>query len=214
MDIGHTDGMEKRIAQALAAYPDDEDLRRVVTGLPTQYRKSRTLQGHTARGAKMCAAINALYYDDPDEAYRLFHEFVPGAEEGVQFTPRIDIEYGMSLFIGRNTFLNKDFMICSGGIVSIGHDCLIGPRCTINTPNHAFDVANRLDGWEHALPVAIGDNVWFGACVTVCPGASVGDNTIVGAGSVVTGEIGPNVIAAGNPCRVIKPLPAADPFFA
>ncbi|EFA22636.1 sugar O-acetyltransferase [Bifidobacterium gallicum] len=206
--------MDARVEEALRNYPDDDDLRRLFEGEPTQYRKSMTLPRHVAEAARMCSRINAVYYDNPDEAYRLFHEFVPGAGEGVQFTPRFEIEYGMALTIGRGTFLNKDFMICGGGLVTIGEDCLIGPRCTINTPNHALDVHNRLDGWEHALPVVIGNNVWFGSNVTVCPGASVGDNTIIGAGSVVVGDIPANTIAAGNPCNIIRPLPEIDPFFA
>ncbi|NEG69529.1 sugar O-acetyltransferase [Bifidobacterium choloepi] len=202
------------IERALADYPGDEDLRKLFAGEATQYRKSTTLPGHVADAARSCAEINRLYYTDPDEAYRLFHELVPGAEDGVQITPQFEIEYGMALFIGANTFLNKDFMICGGGIVTIGHDCLIGPRCTINTPNHALDAANRLDGWEHALPVTIGSNVWFGACVTVCPGVTIGDNTIIGAGSVVCHDIPADSIAVGNPCHVIRPLPDVDPFFA
>ncbi len=121
---------------------------------------------------RTCATINRIFFDDPDEAYRLFHEFVPDAGEGVQFTPPFNVDYGIGLTIGRGTFLNKDFMVCGGGYVTLGEDCLIGPRCTIATPNHALDAATRLAGWEHASPVTIGDNVWFGANVTVTPVAS------------------------------------------
>lgn len=211
MDINEQ--RQAAVEQALRAYPDDDDLRRLFSGEPTQYRKSKTLHGHVQRGVQMSNEINRLYYTDPEEAYRLFHELVPGAEEHVEITAPFRIEYGMALFIGHDTFINNDFMIVGGGIVTLGAHCLIGPRCTINTPNHAFDIRMRLAGWEHALPVTIGDNVWFGSNVTVCPGVTVGDNTIIGAGSVITKDIPANVIAAGNPCRVIKPLPDHDPAY-
>ena len=135
----------------------DEDLTRLFAGKPTQYRKSKSLPKFTGEAMRTCATINRIFFDDPDEAYRLFHELVPDAGEGVQFTPPFNVDYGIGLTIGRGTFLNKDFMVCGGGYVTLGEDCLIGPRCTIATPNHALDAATRLAGWEHASPVTIGD---------------------------------------------------------
>ena len=125
----------------------DEDLTRLFAGKPTQYRKSKSLPKFTGEAMRTCATINRIFFDDPDEAYRLFHELVPDAGEGVQFTPPFNVDYGIGLTIGRGTFLNKDFMVCGGGYVTLGEDCLIGPRCTIATPNHALDAATRLAGW-------------------------------------------------------------------
>ena len=167
----------------------DEDLTRLFAGKPTQYRKSKSLPKFTGEAMRTCATINRIFFDDPDEAYRL-------------------------LTIGRGTFLNKDFMVCGGGYVTLGENCLIGPRCTIATPNHALDAATRLAGWEHASPVTIGDNVWFGANVTVTPGVTIGSNSIIGAGSVVTRDIPANSIAVGNPAHVIREIPERDPAFA
>ena len=169
----------------------DEDLTRLFAGKPTQYRKSKSLPKFTGEAMRTCATINRIFFDDPDEAYRLFHELVPDAGEGVQFTPPFNVDYGIGLTIGRGTFLNKDFMVCGGGYVTLGEDCLIGPRCTIATPNHALDAATRLAGWEHASPV-----------------------TIIGAGSVVTRDIPANSIAVGNPAHVIREIPERDPAFA
>ena len=177
----------------------DEDLTRLFAGKPTQYRKSKSLPKFTGEAMRTCATINRIFFDDPDEAYRLFHELVPDAGEGVQFTPPFNVDYGIGLTIGRGTFLK---------------DCLIGPRCTIATPNHALDAATRLAGWEHASPVTIGDNVWFGANVTVTPGVTIGSNSIIGAGSVVTRDIPANSIAVGNPAHVIREIPERDPAFA
>ncbi|MBW3083476.1 sugar O-acetyltransferase [Bifidobacterium phasiani] len=192
----------------------DEDVRRLFEGRPMQYRKSRSLPDLTWQAQSTCARINRIFFDEPDEAQRLFRELVPGAGEGVEFRPPINLDYGIGLSIGERTFINKDFLIVGGGYIEIGHDCLIGPRCTICTPNHALDAEARLDGWEHTIPVRIGSNVWLGANVTICPGASIGDNSIIGAGSVVVGDIPADSIAVGNPCRVIRALPDADPAFA
>ncbi|EEG71590.1 bacterial transferase hexapeptide repeat protein [Bifidobacterium pseudocatenulatum DSM 20438 = JCM 1200 = LMG 10505] len=204
-------GMTKETETQIAS---DEDLTRLFAGKPTQYRKSKSLPKFTGEAMRTCATINRIFFDDPDEAYRLFHELVPDAGEGVQFTPPFNVDYGIGLTIGRGTFLNKDFMVCGGGYVTLGEDCLIGPRCTIATPNHALDAATRLAGWEHASPVTIGDNVWFGANVTVTPGVTIGSNSIIGAGSVVTRDIPANSIAVGNPAHVIREIPERDPAFA
>ena len=96
----------------------------------------------------------------------------------------------------------------AGGPISIGSDCLIGPRVSIYTPNHAIAAKPRLEGWQHNEDVVIGDNVWLGGNVVVCPGVTIGDNTIIGAGSVVTHDIPADSIAVGNPCRVIGEVPA------
>ena len=184
----------------------DEDLRRMVAGDWMRYRASPALQALTREANATCAAINRIYYDDAEEAMRLFHGLVPGAGAGIDFRPPIRIDYGARLLIGDRTFINADFMVIGGGAVTIGADCLIGPRCGIYTPNHAEDIARRLDGWELPKPVTIGNNVWIGGSVTITPGVTIGDNSIVGAGSVVTRDVPAGVVAAGNPCRVIRPL--------
>lgn len=195
---------DERLATLLET---DEDLQRLVAGDWVRYRTSPALQELTWEAHSTCATINRIYYDDPAEAQRLFFALVPGAGVGIDFRPPISIDYGMRLVIGDRTFLNADFLVIGGGSVTIGADCLIGPRCSIYTPNHAQDVARRLDGWELPEPVVIGDNVWLGGSVTITPGVTIGDNSVVGAGSVVTKDIPPNVIAVGNPCRPIGPLP-------
>lgn len=184
----------------------DEDLRRLVAGDWIRYRTSPALQELSWDAHSTCAKINRIFYDDPAEARRLFRELVPGAGEDIDFRPPLSIDYGMRLVIGDRTFINADFLVIGGGQVTIGADCLIGPRCGIYTPNHAQDIARRLDGWELPEPVAIGDNVWLGGSVTVTPGVTIGDHSIVGAGSVVTKDIPSGVVAVGNPCRPIRSI--------
>ena len=198
--------IDERTAALLAT---DEDLQRLLKGDWIRYRTSPALQELSWRAHSICATINRIYYDDPAEAQRLFHELIPGAGEGIDFRPPISIDYGMRLVIGDRTFINADFLIIGGGLVTIGADCLIGPRCAVYTPNHAEDVARRLGGWELPEPVTIGDNVWLGGSVTITPGVTIGDDSIVGAGSVVTRNIPPGVVAVGNPCRPVRPIAAA-----
>ncbi|AYG05322.1 sugar O-acetyltransferase [Gryllotalpicola protaetiae] len=175
-----------------------------------RYRTSPALQELSWKAHATCATINRTFYEAPDEAQRLFHELVPGAGAGVDFRPPISIDYGFRLTIGDRTFINADFLIIGGGAVTIGADCLIGPRCGIYTPNHAEGIEGRLGGWELPEPVTIGDNVWLGGSVTIMPGVTIGDNSIIGAGSVVTRDVPSGVVAVGNPCRVIRPIAESD----
>lgn len=115
---------------------------------------SRVADASRAHGGAQstCARINRIFFDDPDEAQRLFAELVPGAGSGIDFRPPINLDYGIGLTIGDRTFINKDFLVVGGGRVTIGPDCLIGPRCSIYTPNHAEHVERRRAGWERARP--------------------------------------------------------------
>lgn len=199
-----TQNRSERFEELLA---EDEDLQRLVAHDWIRYRTSPALQELTFDAHATCATINRIYYDDQAEAERLFHELIPGAGTGVDFRPPVMIDYGARLVIGDRTFINADFLVIGGGLVTIGSDCLIGPRCGIYTPNHARDIPRRLAGWELPEPVAIGNNVWLGGSVTITPGVTIGDNSIIGAGSVVTKDVPANVIAVGNPCRVVGPIP-------
>ncbi|WP_041583359.1 sugar O-acetyltransferase [Xylanimonas cellulosilytica] len=187
----------------------DEDVRSLLAGGWIRYRTSPGLQDLSWEAHTVCARIGQLYYDDPDEARRLFRTLVPGAGEGIDFRPPLSIDYGERLVIGDRTFINADFLIIGGGLVTIGADTLIGPRCAIYTPNHAEDTTSRLEGWELPEPVTIGSNVWLGGSVTITPGVTIGNNAIIGAGSVVTHDIPADVIAVGNPCRPLREITTA-----
>ena len=194
-------------ATALSALAEqDEDLRSLLSGGWLRYRTSPALQQLTEEAHATCARIAELFHVDRDEARRLFHRLVPAAQEGIDFRPPLSIDYGDRLVIGARTFINADFMVIGGGLVTIGADCLIGPRCSIYTPNHAEDVTRRLEGWELPEPVTIGSNVWIGGSVTLTPGVTIGDDTIIGAGSVVTRDIPAGVVAVGNPCRPVREI--------
>lgn len=113
-------------------------------------------------------------------------------------------DYGKQIRVGRRFFANFNFTVLDEAPVTIGDDCFIGPNVSIYTACHDTDPVERNSRHEWAEPVTIGDSVWIGGNVTILPGVSIGDNVTIGAGSVVTKDIPDNVIAAGNPCRVIR----------
>ena len=115
-------------------------------------------------------------------------------------------DYGKQISLGRRFFANFNLTILDEAPVTIGDDCFIGPNVSIYTACHSTDPDERNSRREWALPVTIGDSVWIGGSVTILPGVTIGSGTTIGAGSVVTHDIPDHVVAAGNPCRVIKKL--------
>jgi maltose O-acetyltransferase len=129
-------------------------------------------------------------------------------EEAVLMPP-FRCDYGYNIRIGARTFVNYDCVMLDCNEIVLGDDVQIAPRVQILTASHPLDAAVRRSGLEYALPVAIGDGAWLGGGVVVCPGVSIGANTVVGAGSVVTRSLPADVLAVGNPCRVVRSLEAA-----
>ena len=115
-------------------------------------------------------------------------------------------DYGKHIRLGKRFFANFNFTVLDEAYVTIGDDCFIGPNVSIYTACHSTNPIERNSRNEWALPVTIGNNVWIGGSVTILPGVTIGDNVTIGAGSVVVKDIPSNVIAVGNPCRVIKRL--------
>jgi len=128
--------------------------------------------------------------------------------EAVEVVPPFFCDYGSNIFVGSRVFVNTDCVILDCARVDIGDDVLIGPGVHLYTATHSLDPAERRTGVEQAAPVSIGSDVWLGGKVVVCPGVSIGAGTTIGAGSVVTRSIPAGVVAAGNPCRVVRTLGA------
>lgn len=115
-------------------------------------------------------------------------------------------DYGKQIRVGKRFFANFNLTILDEARVTIGDDCFIGPNVSIYTACHSTDPVERNTRREWAEPVTIGDNAWIGGSVTILPGVTIGSNVTIGAGSVVTKDIPDNVVAVGNPCKVIKNL--------
>lgn len=139
------------------------------------------------------------------ERDRLIRSILRLGKGGI-ITPPFFCDYGSNIEIGDNFFSNTNLVILDGAKVKIGHNVLIAPNVGIYTAGHPLDVKQRVEGLEYVYPVSIGNNVWIGAQACVLPGVCIGDNSVIGAGSVVTQDIPPNVLAVGNPCRIIRKI--------
>ncbi|ADG79628.1 putative sugar acetyltransferase [Tsukamurella paurometabola DSM 20162] len=156
--------------------------------------------------------FNATGADEDAERAAILHELLGGLGAGSWIMPRFQCDYGTNITIGANSFLNYDAILMDCASITIGDDCSIGPRVQLLTAVHPVeDHAARRARWETAEPITIGDNVWFGGGVIVCPGVTIGRNAVVGAGSVVTRDLPDHVAAVGNPCRVVRTLPEERP---
>lgn len=119
-------------------------------------------------------------------------------------------DYGTNIFVGENFFANYNCTILDVGRVTIGDNVMLAPNVAIYTAGHPVHHETRNSHYEYGIPVTIGDNVWIGGNSVITPGVTIGSNTVIGAGSVVTKDIPDNVIAAGNPCRVIRKITDED----
>ena len=198
--------MELDLATALADARTEYD--KMVAGDWYRYRHGPELADLTTATQRTCRRITALYDEDRAAAHAMFVELLGSVGEGVDFRPPMYLDYGHRLHVGDRTFINADFLALGGGEIRIGADVLIGPSARIYTPTHALDPVLRPQGWERVDPVTIEDGVWLGGNVVVCPGVTIGARSVVGAGSVVTKDVPPDVVVAGNPARVVKALPA------
>ncbi|MET0392115.1 MAG: sugar O-acetyltransferase [Chitinophagaceae bacterium] len=120
------------------------------------------------------------------------------------------VEYGYNIHLGENFFSNFNCIILDEAPVRFGNDVLLAPNVSIYTVNHALHPGRRRAALEYARPVTIGNNVWIGGNSVILPGVTIGDNTVIGAGSVVTKNIPANVVAAGNPCKVLRAITDDD----
>ena len=119
-------------------------------------------------------------------------------------------DYGTNIEVGNNFFANYNLTILDVGKVTIGENAQIAPNVSIYTAGHPIHPDSRNSGYEYGIPVTIGNNVWIGGNSVILPGVTIGNNVVIGAGSVVTKDIPDNMIAAGNPCRLIREITEED----
>ena len=143
---------------------------------------------------------------EPEGRRRLLLDLLGSLGVGTEIRPPLYCDYGTNLHIGARTFVNFGLVALDVAQIRIGDDVQIGPRVQLLTPTHPLEPALRRAKWEAAEPIAIGDNVWLGGGVVVCPGVTIGADTVVGAGAVVTRDLPPRVLAVGSPARVVRTL--------
>ncbi len=148
-------------------------------------------------------SLNPLNREGRDAAIR---DLLGGAGENCVVEQPLFCTYGYNTTVGDNFFLNVNCKLMDSGKITIGNNVFIAPNVCLVTEEHAMDVEQRLQGLEYTHPVTIGDNVWICTGAIVLPGVTIGSNSVIGAGSVVTKDIPPNSLAVGNPCKVIRNL--------
>ena len=136
-----------------------------------------------------------------------------GQAEGIWVEPPFYFCYGTHIFVGKGTYINFNCSFIDDGRITVGEGVLLGPSVTIATVGHPICPELRGRGYMYTAPVTIEDNVWIGANVTICPGVTVGKNSVIGAGSVVTKDIPADTVAVGNPCRVLREIGERDRQF-
>ncbi len=154
--------------------------------------------------AKKILAImrtKSMYDDD----YRtLLEDLIPGIPETSVISPPFFCDHGHGIKLGKNVFINANCTFLDGAKITIGDYTLIGPNVQIYTPHHPMKYIERRMPKEYSYPVNIGNDCWIGGSAIICPGVTIGDRSVIGAGSVVTKDIPADCIAVGNPARIIK----------
>lgn len=184
---------------------DERSMReRMLAGEPYVFDDS--LDADTRRCRLLLETINHATPDQDDGRDAALRELLGEFGEGSNIRPPFRCEYGYQIHVGARVFANFGLVCLDVARITIGDDTRIGPGVQLLTPTHPLEPDRRREGWESAEPITIGSNVWLGGGVVVCPGVTLGDDTVVGAGSVVTRDLPAGVLAVGNPARVVRPL--------
>lgn len=164
------------------------------------------LGADSMRAAALMHRFNTSDPSDLDRLRELLRELLGSLGEGAAIRPPFYVDYGSYIQIGARTFVNYGAVMLDVAPITIGEDVQIGPNVQLLTPTHPLEPEPRRAKWEAARPITIGNNVWLGGGTIVLPGVTIGENTVVGAGAVVTKNLPANVVAVGNPARVIRQL--------
>ena len=183
-----------------------QELEKMMSGEPYDASDNTELLDILQETQEMCRNYNNLRPSQQEEKDALIKRILGRTGEQLKVLQPFFCDYGFNIEVGENFFANTNMVILDEAKVTFGDHVFIGPNCSFYTPCHPIDAESRNAGKQWSLPVNVGNNVWFGGNVTVCPGVSIGDNAVIGAGSVVTHDIPANVVAAGNPCEIIKSI--------
>ncbi len=174
------------------------------------YKIDNELMSEVLEARAKAHAYNLVDPRDTAKLRELITDLLGGTGKNCTVCQPFQVDYGSNIFVGDNFFANYNCMILDVGRVTIGDNVMLAPNVAIYTAGHPVHHEARNSHYEYGIPVTIGSNVWVGGNSVILPGVTVGDNTVIGAGSVVTKDIPSGVIAAGNPCRVIREITDDD----
>lgn len=183
-----------------------------------QNGKLYIMRGEELRSAfreakRLTALYNATPAGDRESRREILGKLFGHAGENIYIEPTFRCDYGCNTWIGNDFYANYDCIFLDVAQIRIGDHVYLGPRVCLFTAGHPIDADVRNTNLEYGKPITIGDDVWIGGNTVVNPGVTIGDDVVIGSGSVVTKDIPPHVIAAGNPCRVIRPITEEDRIY-
>ena len=170
------------------------------------YANNEELIKERKKAKDLCYKYNNLKPSQEKERKKVLKKLLGNTKENFLIEQPFICDYGYNIEIGENFYSNHNLIILDGNKVKFGDNVFIAPNCSFYTAGHPLDVETRNRGIEYAKPIEVGNNVWIGGNVVVLPGVKIGDNVVIGAGSVVTKNIPSNVLAVGNPCKVIREI--------
>lgn len=168
------------------------------------------LRADFRRSRQLTRLFNHTTEEQIEYRKQLLKELFEKTGEELYIEPPFHCDYGCHISVGENFYANFDCIILDVGKVKIGKNVMFAPRVGVYTAGHPIDAEVRVRGLEFGTAVTIGDNVWVGANAVINPGVTIGSNVVIGSGSVVTKDIPDNVVAAGNPCRVLREITESD----
>ena len=171
-----------------------------------------TLAAERLRARKLLHRLNVTQPGGIPGSYsEIVRELLPNATPPTWIQPPFYCDYGTNIHAGEDVFLNFNCVVLDVARVTIGANTQFGPNVQIYTATHPFEAEVRRSGLEQAKPISIGADCWIGGSVVICPGVTIGDRCVIGAGSVVTKDIPDDTVAAGNPAKPIRRLPTPPP---
>lgn len=182
---------------------------KMLAGLP-YFSGGEELTAGRLRAAELVYEYNHLRPGDPAGRERILKELFGGMGEDVQIEPDFRCDYGGNVFVGSHVSINYDCIFLDCAKITLGSHVFLAPGVGLFTAGHPVHHAPRDDMLEYARPITIGDSVWIGGGAIVCPGVTIGAEAVIGAGSVVTRNVPPKAVAAGNPCRVLRNITEED----
>ena len=186
---------------------------RMLAGLPYKAWMD-SLPEEQMANKKRVYKFNHCPPDDLAAIEQYTRDILGKAGKNVKIMSPFSCDYGRHIEVGDNFFANYNCVILDVAKVTIGDNVMLAPNVTISTAGHPVHPTSRNSGYEYGIPITIGDNVWLGANVMINPGVTIGNNVVIGSGSVVTKDIPNNVIAVGNPCRVLRAITEEDrPYY-
>ncbi|MBO4939647.1 MAG: sugar O-acetyltransferase [Clostridia bacterium] len=166
------------------------------------------------RARRLTQALNTANRDDFVQIRTIVNELFGTSDETTFVNPPFYCDYGSNIHVGKNCFINYNCTFLDNAKITLGENCLIAPNVAFYTAGHPLHPDIRALGYEYGMEIVVGDNVWIGGNVVICPGVRIGSNSVIGAGSVVTKDVPDWSFAAGNPCRVIRPITKEDqPYY-